>query len=68
MYLPARAKQTAGYPRFDQPGVLNGYFIASYVPDQEKVGLSKAQEFYNASMRLTAGTALVVAGITALMF
>ena len=68
MYLPLKAKQTAGYPRFEQPGVVNGYFIASYVPTQERVSLTKAQEFIDSSgMQLAAGAALV-AGITALMF
>ena len=37
LYLPKRDKQSQGNARFDEPGVLTGYFIASYIPDMESL-------------------------------
>jgi formylmethanofuran dehydrogenase subunit E-like metal-binding protein len=39
MYLPAKAKQTHGYPRFDAPGVIQGYYFSSYIPSVYDVSL-----------------------------
>ena len=35
MYLPLRDQQTPGYPRFDYPGVISAYYVASYIPTVE---------------------------------
>ena len=43
MYLPARDQQSNGSARFDEPGVLTGYFIASYIPTLEQVSFQKTK-------------------------
>ncbi len=42
MYLPLKNQQTAGYPRFEQPGVISGYYFASYFPGVKEISYAKS--------------------------
>jgi len=70
MYLPLRDKQTEGYPRLDQPGVITGYYVSSYFPGVDIISYSKSTQLYGASsgdLALTAASALALT-VTALLF
>ena len=68
MFLPARASQTAGYARFDQPGVIKGFYVTPYIPGVELIALSTATELNSASGAMSLVTGAVVTGILATMF
>ena len=44
MYLPERSEQTDGYPRFDMPGVIFGYFVNSYAPGVKEASFLYAKD------------------------
>lgn len=71
MYLPLRDQQTDGYPRFDQPGVLTGYYIGSFIPTQEDMSFQKVtQLIQNTDWATTTSSSLIalVAAISAISF
>jgi hypothetical protein len=69
LYLPAKAKQTAGYPRFEEPGVIIGYYTSSYLPSLKDVSYAKSTEVIQSTgaADLAKGLALVT-GVLAVMF
>jgi len=44
MYLPLKDKQTPGYARFESPGVVSGYYVASYFPGVKEIALAKSTQ------------------------
>jgi len=72
--LPARDQQVTGYPRFDSPGVITGYYIASLIPSVEMLGLSKATQIIQSTggadgaISTTAMASAIVAAIASLVF
>ena len=64
MYLPLKAKQTDGYPTFEQPGVISGYYVASYFPGVKEIAMAKSTQVNKvaagAQLTLTAASALAV--------
>lgn len=69
LYLPAKAKQTAGYPHFAEPGVIIGYYTSSYLPSLKDVSYAKSTEVIQSTgaADLAKGLALVT-GVLAVMF
>jgi len=54
-------KQTAGYPRFETPGVVSGYYIASWIPSLKEVSYGKSTQLMGATtgdFAVTAASAL----------
>ena len=70
MYLPLRDQQTAGYPRFDYPGVVTGYYFASYIPDLELISYGSVTQILAAegATAVTSFASVVVAAIVSLSF
>ena len=71
MYMPARAQQTDGYPAFDRPGVIKGYYVASYIPQAEQLSMSKSEQLIvidDGATSVTTYAAAILAAVTALMF
>ena len=70
MYLPSRAKQTAGYPALDTPGVFTGRFFASYIPDVHELTTTKVTAYQSGegATQTTAFASIMVAAIASLMF
>ena len=68
MYLPKREKQTDGYPRFDVPGVVQGYYIAPYIPGVKELALSKASQVMQGATHVTTYAAVFVAAVASLLF
>ncbi len=63
MYLPLKDKQTPGYARFEQPGVVSGYYVASYFPGVKEIALAKSTQVNKVAagdLALTAASALAV--------
>ena len=69
LYLPAKTKQSAGYPHFAEPGVIIGYYTSSYIPSLKDVSYAKSTEVIQSTgaADLAKGVALV-AGVLAVMF
>lgn len=70
IYLRNEADQEDGYPAFITPGVVTGYWVASYIPGVEKLSYSEVTDFlvYDGAQGVTAFVGAVVAGIATLMF
>ena len=68
MFLPDRALQTEGYARFDQPGIIKGYYITPYIPGIEIISLSTALDTNNVSGSMSLALGAMVTGILATMF
>lgn len=74
MYTRARDQQAEGYPRFDTPGVVTGYFIASLIPN-EQASFAKVTQIVQAdssgasgAMTMSAIASVTVAAIASLAF
>jgi len=71
MYTRARDQQEAGYPRFDEPGVITGYYIASLIPN-EMASFAKVTQIIqtdtSGAMTTTAFASAIVAAIASLAF
>ena len=71
MYTRARDQQEDGYPRFDTPGVVTGYFIASLIPN-ESASLAKVTQIVqnntSGAMTMSAIASVTVAAIASLAF
>ena len=74
MYLRKRDQQVDGYPRFDYPGVISGYYVASYIPTVQEISYIKvthtiaASAGAGATSGVTVFASLLVAGIVSLAF
>jgi hypothetical protein len=71
LFMPLRSEQTDGYPRFDYPGVITAYYIASLIPDMEDLSLLKTTGLvYNAdgATSMTAFASILVAAVASLTF
>ena len=68
MFMPARALQTVGYARFDQPGVVKSYYVTPYIPGVDILGLSTAVETFAGSGASGLAASAVVFGLLATMF
>ena len=69
MYLPKRNQQSDGYPRFDYPGVMNVYFVASMLPNSEEISYSKSTQFIQGgAMATTTYAAAILAAVASLLF
>ena len=72
LFLPARDQQTTGYPRFDTPGVITGYYMASYIPNVENVSFSKTSQIIQTSddgaTSITTLASAIVAVVACLTF
>ena len=71
LYMPLRSEQTDGYPRFDYPGVITAYYIASLIPDMEDLSLLKTTGLvYSAdgATSMTAFASILVAAVASLTF
>lgn len=69
MYLPKRDKQADGYPRFDYPGVMNVYYVASMLPNSENISYSKSTQFIQGgAMATTTYAAAILAAVASLLF
>ena len=70
LYLRNTDDQADGYPAFVTPGVVTGYWVASYLPGVEILSYSEVTDFivYDNAMGVTAVAGAFVAGIMALMF
>jgi len=68
MFLPDRALQTDGYARFDQPGIIKGYYVTPYIPGIEIISLSTALDTNNVSGSMSLALGAMVTGILATMF
>jgi len=63
MYLPLKDKQTPGYARFEQPGVVSGYYVASYFPGVKEIALAKSTQVNKVAggdLAVTAASALAL--------
>ena len=71
MYTRARDQQEEGYPRFDTPGVVTGYFIASLIPN-ETASFNKVTQIVqnetSGAMTMSAIASVTVAAIASLAF
>ena len=71
MYTRARDQQEDGYPRFDTPGVVTGYFIASLIPN-ETASLAKVTQIVqnntSGAMTMSAIASVTFAAIASLAF
>ena len=70
MFLRAVDQQEAGYPAFQQPGVVTGYFIASLIPAEE-ASFAKVTQIIQTSdgaMATAAYASAIVAAIASLAF
>lgn len=71
MFLPPRDKQSDGNARFEEPGVLTGYFIASYIPDQEQLSFQKTTQLIRSvdwATSMTMSVTLAAAFVTLTVF
>lgn len=74
MYLPLRDKQEDGYPRFDVPGVISGYFVAPYIPGDDDnakmLGFQKVTQLLSSdgATSVTTMATAVVAAIAHMLF
>ena len=70
MFLRAEDQQEDGYPAFRTPGVISGYFVASYMPALEILSFNKVTDFivYDGASSVAAYSAAILAGVATLMF
>ena len=64
LYLRVSTYQTDGYPSMVSPGVIAGYYVASYIPDTSYISYYKSEqviESYSGASALTASAALLTA-------
>ena len=72
MYTRAIDQQEAGYPRFEEPGVITGYYIASLIPN-EMASFAKVTQIIqttdaSGAMTTTAFASAIFAAIASLAF
>jgi len=73
MYTRAIDQQEDGYPRFESPGVITGYFIASLIP-VELASFAKVTQIIQTSTTAESATTMsafasvIVAAIASLAF
>ena len=41
MFLPSPTTATSGYPAFDTPGVIDAYYVSSFIPNSESDSYAK---------------------------
>jgi len=68
IYLPQRSKQTDGYPRFDTPGVVQGYYFAAYIPGIKELGMSTATQVFAGATQIATYATAVIAAVASLAF
>lgn len=71
IYLKSRDKQTAGYPAFDDPSVIEGYYVSSFIPSVKAVSYAKASEVvssYSGASAIVVASAAVASTIATLLF
>jgi len=68
MYLPLRDKQTAGYARFDAPGIIKGYYVTPYLPGIEPISFATAIETNALAGSTSLALGAILTGILATMF
>lgn len=68
IYFPAVDQQTDGYAAFVYPGVIDGYYVSSFIPDTPDLSYAKTTELLMGATSVTTYCSAILAAVYALTF